>query len=139
MTLDFTTQHGKMALEQLENEVVIWLTTVTPKGMPQPNPVWFIWDGESVIIWVQPGSARLKNFESNRYVSLHFAGDPYASHMTVLTGEAEIDERLGALDENTVHLAKYEERWKQLGMTPAEAAKAYSVPLRIHPTRLRGF
>lgn len=139
MTVDFTTQHGRMALEQLENEVVIWLTTVTPKGMPQPNPVWFIWDGNAVIIWVQPGSARLKNFETNRQVSLHFAGDPYASHMTVLTGEAEIDVSLGPLHEHPIHLAKYEERWQQLGMTPANASREYSVPLRIRPTRLRGF
>lgn len=139
MTIDFTTELGKRALNQLENDVVIWLTTVTPGGMPQPNPVWFIWDGESVIIWVQPGSARLRNFETNRQVSLHFAGDPYAHHVTVLTGEAEIDESLGALNENPTHLAKYEEAWKQLGTTPDEAAHAYSVPLRIRPTKLRGF
>lgn len=139
MTLDFTTEHGQMALNQLENDVVIWFTTVTPNGMPQPNPVWFIWDGEAVIIWVQPASARLKNFETNRQVSLHFAGDPLATHMTVLTGEAEIDESIGALNENPIHVAKYEARWKQLGMTPAEAAKEYSVPIRVRPTRLRGF
>lgn len=139
MTIDFTTDHGKMALAQLENEVVIWLTTVTPKGVPQPNPVWFIWDGDSIIIWVQPGSARLENFESNAQVSLHFAGDPHASHVTVLIGEAAIDESLGSLSDHPTHLAKYKERWKQLGMTPDEAARSYSVPLRISPTRLRGF
>lgn len=139
MTLDFSTDHGKMAKEQLEKEIVIWFTTVTPKGMPQPNPVWFIWEDDCVIIWVQANSARLRNLPQNPQVSLHFATDPHASHMTVLTGEAEIDESLGRLDQNETHLAKYTDLWRALGMTPEAAANEYSVPLRIRPSKLRGF
>lgn len=141
MTLDFTSDHGTMALKHLENDIVIWLTTVTPGGMPQPNPVWFVWDkdSKSVIVWVQPGSARIRNFESNRQVSLHFATDELASHMTVLTGLAEIDEELGSLADHPPHLEKYAERWQNMDMPIEVAARDYSVPIRIRPTKLRGF
>lgn len=139
MTLDFTTDHGKMALEQLENDIVIWFTTVTPQGTPQPNPVWFAWDEDSVITWVQPHSARIRNLASNPRVSLHFAGDPDAHHVTVLTGTAEIDEQIGSALNNTRYMEKYADRWQHIGMTPESAAEEYSVPIRIRLEKLRGF
>lgn len=139
MTLDFTTDHGKMALEQLENEIVIWLTTVTPKGMPQPNPIWFVWEDDCVITWVQPHSARIRNLEHNNQVSLNMVGDPAASHMTVLTGTAEIDEDIGSALDNEQYMRKYAHRWASMNMTPESAAEEFSLPLRIRPTKLRGF
>lgn len=139
MMLDFTTDHGKMAKRQLESDIVIWLTTVTPKGVPQPNPVWFVWEDDSVLIWVQPGSARIRNLAQNPQVSLHFATDPAARHMTVLIGEAEIDESLPSLSEHEGQMAKYGDRWGGLGMTLEEASREYSVPLRIRLKSMRGF
>lgn len=139
MALDFSTDHGKMALKQLENEVVIWLTTVTPKGVPQPNPVWFIWHDDCVITWVQPGSARMRNLPNNSNVSLHFATDPNASHVTVLTGVAEADESIGSFRDYPAYGAKYDDRWQHLDMTPESADKLFSLPIRIRPAKLRGF
>lgn len=139
MTLDFTTDHGKRALSQLQNEIAIWLTTVTPKGMPQPNPVWFIWEDNYVITWVQPTSARMRNLAHNNQVSLNLVGDPAASHMTELTGTAEIDESIGSALDNEQYMKKYAHRWDGTGMTPESAAEQFSLPLRIRPTKLRGF
>ena len=28
----------------LVNDLVVWLTTVTPSGRPAPRPVWFMWE-----------------------------------------------------------------------------------------------
>lgn len=139
MTLDFTTDIGKQALQQLENETTIWLTTVTPSGVPQPNPVWFVWDNDSVLVWVQPESARMRNLAANAQVSLHFPTDPHAHHVTVLTGEAEIDESAPAVNQHETYAAKYAPLLPQIGLTPEEAAKVYSTALRIRPTKLRGF
>jgi hypothetical protein len=35
--------------QRLREDAVIWLTTVAANGTPQPNPVWFLWDGHSVL------------------------------------------------------------------------------------------
>lgn len=139
MSLDFTTKHGKKALGQLQNEIAIWLTSVTPKGMPQPNPVWFIWEDDCVITWVQPHSARMRNLPLNPQVSLHFASDPAAQEMTVLTGIAEVDESIGSALNNEQYMRKYAHRWDGTDMTPEAAAEEFSLPIRIRPTRLRGF
>jgi PPOX class probable F420-dependent enzyme len=48
---------------------VIWLTTVTPAGAPQPNPIWFYWDGEQVVITSQTNAYRLRNLAHNPKVS----------------------------------------------------------------------
>lgn len=139
MTLDFTTDHGMMAREQLENDIVIWLTTVTPTGMPQPNPIWFVWEDNCVLTWVQPQSARIRNFQQNNQVSLNMVGDPAANHMTVLTGTAEIDESIGSALENEKYMRKYAHRWASIDMTSESAAEEFSLPIRIRPNKLRGF
>jgi PPOX class probable F420-dependent enzyme len=58
--------------ERLLDEKVIWLTTVSPDGTPQPNPFWFNWNGNSFIIYSSPSSAKLKNISRNPKVSLNF-------------------------------------------------------------------
>lgn len=139
MSLDFSTDHGKLALGQLQNEEVTWITTVTPRGMPQPNPVWFIWHDDCVITWAQPESVRVRNLPNNANVSLHFPTDPHASHVTVLTGTAEIDEEIGSFRNYPAYGAKYDHLWAHLNMTAESAEKEYSVPIRIRPAKLRGF
>ena len=43
---------------QLENAYYVWLTTVRADGMPQPTPVWFIWnkDTDTVVMFSEPAS-----------------------------------------------------------------------------------
>lgn len=141
MALDFSTDHGKKALEQLESEIVIWFTTVTPAGVPQPNPVWFGWDAEkeSVFTFVQPHSARIRNLRENPNVSLHFASDPTASSVTVFTGEVEFLEGPVSFTDIPGYSAKYDEQWEHVDMTVEQAAQEFSVPLRIQLKSLRGF
>ena len=31
--------------ERLRSEPIMWMTTVTPDGRPQPSPIWFLWSG----------------------------------------------------------------------------------------------
>ncbi len=54
--IDFSSELGKRALERLQREQVIWLSTVNAKGMPQPSPVWFLWQDETFIIYSQPST-----------------------------------------------------------------------------------
>ena len=45
--IDEGTEFGARVARHLREDVVVWLTTVTPSGAPLPAPVWFIWDGPS--------------------------------------------------------------------------------------------
>jgi PPOX class probable F420-dependent enzyme len=72
--IDFTSEFGQRVRKRLETEQIIWITTVFPDSTPQPNPVWFYWDGESVLIYTRPGSIKLKNLTRNPHVSLNFEG-----------------------------------------------------------------
>ena len=46
--LDPSTDFGARATRRLNEEIIGWLTTVSPSGQPQPVPVWFLWDGDRV-------------------------------------------------------------------------------------------
>jgi len=134
--IDESTEFGARAAAHLRDDVVVWMTTVTPKGSPLPSPVWFHWDGAgSVLMFSQPG-ARRRNIEANPRVSLNFAGNGGGGDIVVLAGRAAIDPP----DEDRVaaYLEKYGDHITRIGMTPGPFRERYSVPIRIELTGLRG-
>jgi PPOX class probable F420-dependent enzyme len=135
---DESTEFGARAAGHLREEIVVWLTTVTPSGAPLPMPVWFIWDGEeSVTMYSQPG-ARTRNLEANPHVSLNFAGDGRGGDIVVLSGTATADPDGPGADEDAAYLSKYDDHIARIGLTPETFAQRYSVPVRIRLDRLRG-
>ena len=136
--IDESTEFGARVARHLREEVVVWLTTVSPAGAPTPRPVWFLWDGaESVTMFSMPG-ARVRNLESNPHVSLNFAGDGRGGDIVVLSGTATIDQDAPSADRADAYLAKYADHIRRIGMTPETFADTYSVPVRIRLTRVRG-
>ena len=139
MLLDFTTEFGRRAEQQLETEVVVWLTTVGSDGTPQPRPVWFYWDGTSILLYSRPDTYKVRHLARNPQVSVHFSSDWEAHHITVLTGVARVDPTAPPADQNREYLEKYGDLIAGLSMTPQKFAQEYSVPIRITARRLRGF
>ena len=136
--IDEGTEFGARAARHLRDDIVVWMTTVTPRGAPLPSPVWFMWDGaDSVLMYSMPG-ARVRNVEGNPRVTLNFAGDGRGGDIVVLSGAARIDGDAPAADGAEDYLAKYQEHITRIGRTPAAFAQRYSVPVRIELTRLRG-
>ena len=136
--IDESTEFGARVARHLRDEIVVWLTTVTPRGAPLPMPVWFLWDGEvSVSMYSQPG-ARIRNIEANQHVSLNFAGDGRGGDIVVLFGDAVIDHEGPPAAQAPDYLAKYGDHIARIGMTPETFAERYSVPVRIQLVRLRG-
>ena len=138
MVIDEGTEFGVRVARHLRDDVVVWLTTVTPRGAPLPSPVWFLWDGaDSVVMYSMPG-ARVRNLEANPRVTLNFGGDGRGGDIVVLSGEARTDRDAPPADRDPGYLAKYGEHIARIGRTPATFAERYSVPMRIELTRLRG-
>ncbi len=77
MLIDTNTEFGKRVAERLRNDELLWLTTVTPEGAPQPSLIWFSWDGETVLIYSQPNAPKLRNIAGNPRVSLNFQANAH--------------------------------------------------------------
>ena len=123
-------------LKRLEKELVIWLTTVSPAGMPEPNPVWFYWDGDSFVIYTPPSSAKLKNIARNSRVSLNLAGsEALGGDVVIFKGEASTREHVTVADPG--YARKYQTAAKEWGRTPEDMLAEYSVEIRVKPMKLR--
>ena len=88
MKIDRSTDFGARAARRLAEEQVGWLTTVRADGMPQPVPVWFHWDGETLLIFSEPAARKVRNLAGNPRASLHFNTDGDGDDVVVVTGEA---------------------------------------------------
>ena len=138
--LDETTEFGARAARRLREEIIGWLTTVTPDGQPQPVPVWFVWDGDrSVRLYSQPGKRKLKNIEANPKVSLSLDSDGLEADIVVVWGELRVSDDPPA-DQFPEYVEKYRGRIEALRWkSPDVYAKDFSVPLRIDVTRIHGW
>ena len=137
--LDFSSDLGRRVLEQLRAEIVAWSTSTSADGTPQPRLVWFLWDDESVLIYSQPGTAKLAHITRNPRVALHFNSDRQGNEMRVMTGSAIIDGSAPRAVDNAAYLEKYGDAIAALGFTPEQFSDAYSVPVRVQIERFRGF
>jgi PPOX class probable F420-dependent enzyme len=135
---DFSSDFGKRAEERLRKEIVAWLTTVGGDGTPQPSPVWFLWDGESILIFSRPDTPKIRNITRYPRVALNLDGDGQGGNIVILTGQAILDRNAPPANQNPDYLAKYGEQITRIGMTPESFAAGYSVPIRFTPTKLRG-
>ena len=132
------TEFGARAARHLRDDVVAWLTLVDASGTPQPAPVWFHWDGSSVLVYSHGEAKRLAHLRGNPKVAVHFDSEGDGAHVVVLTGEAEVDDGTPPVPENRDYLAKYGEAITAGWGSAEHFASIYSVPVRIRPRRLRG-
>jgi len=127
---------GSHVAERLTEETVIWLTTVSSDGTPQPNPVWFYWTGNTFIIYSSPSSAKLKNIYQNPKVSLNFEGaETLGGDVIVFTGEAHPKQSCLAADPR--YIRKYSAAAAKRGRTPEDLIAEYSVEIQVVPTKVR--
>ena len=73
--LDLSPEVRAKVEKRLDDEQVIWLTTVKRDGTPLPTPVWFLWDGETFLIYTLKNSLKLGNIARNPKAALNFNSD----------------------------------------------------------------
>jgi PPOX class probable F420-dependent enzyme len=123
--------------ERLAREVVIWLTTVRSDGQPQTSPVWFVWDGETFLIYSMPQSQKVPNVRGNAKVSLNLDGDGTGGGILTIEGQARIDEAAPLAHQIPTYAEKYRQLIQDMGAEPEPFAKEYSTAIRVTPTRRR--
>lgn len=137
--IDFSTDHGKRTLERLQSEIVIWLTTVGKSGAPAPRPVWFLWEHDTVLIYSQPDTAKLRHLAGNSRVALNFNATPDGGDVVVFSGTARIEENAPPATAVPAYVEKYAGDIAGIGMNPESFAASYSVAIRVTPEKLWGF
>ena len=133
--LDTTTEAGARAERRLREEIMIWLTTVRSDGQPQSVPVWFLWDGETFLVYSRPGQQKLKNIHSNARAGLHLNANDRGGDVVRVEGTAGLAEDVPPADQVREYVRKYGESITRIGFDPDGFARAYSVALRVTPER----
>lgn len=136
--IDTTTEFGRRVARRLGAERIIWLTTVGGNGTPQTRPVWFLWDGESFLIYSRPNTAKLKHLAARPQVSLNLDGDGLGGDIVVFTGRAALDPGAPPADQVPAYAEKYRDGFRRINMSPADFANTYSEAIRVWPEALRG-
>ena len=91
MVIDEATEVGARVAARLRDELVAWLVTVAADGTPVPTPVWFLWDGESILVYSQPDKPKLRHIAVHPRVAVALRTDELGDeHHIVLSGRVRI-------------------------------------------------
>lgn len=138
MNLDMNSEFGQRVMRRLAEEQIIWLTTVSKKGIPQPRPIWFWWDGKTILMYSQPNTYKLSHIKRSPDVALNFDGNDQGGDIIVINGQAAVDSAVPPANKLPEFVEKYAEGIKRIGLTPQSFADKYSVAIRVVPGQVRG-
>lgn len=127
------------AEQRLRDDLIIWLTTVSPAGQPQTSPVWFLWDGAEFLIYSLPATSRTRNIEANPRVSLNLDGDGQGGSVVTIEGTARLDRDAPKSNHVPDYVAKYRAKIASYDWTPESFAVDYPIPIRVIPIRARSW
>ena len=125
---------SKHVVTRLKRELVIWLATAGRDGVPHVVPVWFWWDGESILIYAVPGQ-KVRDIQSNPNVALHLNTDPVGEDVVRMDGTAKIDPRLPPAYRVPGYVRKYRDQIKGFDWTPKVFSDQYHFAILVKPTR----
>lgn len=83
----------------LDAPQVAVLATVSPAGRPQATPVWYLLDGDEIVINTSKGRLKLRNLEKNPRVALTVVDPKDMYHYVQIQGRVvRFDQEHGARD-----------------------------------------
>lgn len=135
---DPATPYGERVRRRLREDIIVWVTTTAADGTPQPNPVWFLWDSTSVLIYNRADARRLVHVRTRPAVALHFDGNGRGGDIVVITGKASLPRGEPAAHEVPAYVAKYGAHMTRVSGSPERFSEGYPVAMRVWPLRVRG-
>jgi PPOX class probable F420-dependent enzyme len=123
---------------RLRHNLMAWLTTVRPDGQPVSVPVWFLLrEDETILIFSQPGQAKLRNITANPKVSLTLDVTDIGRNIVRIEGTLAPAPDVGPANKQPAYLGKYLERIEALFGSSEHFAELFSTALVITATKLR--
>ncbi|MEX0797050.1 MAG: TIGR03667 family PPOX class F420-dependent oxidoreductase [Acidimicrobiia bacterium] len=124
---------------RLEQEPVIWMTTVRSDGQPQTSVVWFLLEDDELLVYSKDGTIRNRSVVANPKVALNLNGDQGGGAVVTMEGTARIDGDAPAPKDNPAYLEKYQSRIADSGWTPEIFSRDYPVAIRIKVDKVRAW
>ncbi len=135
--IDPTTERGRRVAQRLDAELIAWLTTVRSDGQPQSSPVWFLREGDEILVYSLAGTPRTRNIARNPRVSIHLDSDGRGGRIVTIEAVARIVPDAPPASEVPAYMAKYQALLDDSGWTAEYFSAEYPVAIRIQPTRVR--
>lgn len=123
----------------LDRDLIGFLTAVDRGGQPQTAPVWFVRDGDDIVVYNKPDTPRLASIAVNPKVAFSLRGDRAGVGVVVVEGSAVGDPDLPPAQDFPGYVDKYDREIESLGETPQTFSLGYSAGIRITVTRVRAF
>lgn len=123
----------------LDGELIGFLTAVDPGGQPQTAPVWFVTDGDDLVVYNKPDTPRLVSIRANPRVAFSLRGDRRATGAVLIEGTAVAQPDFPEASEFPGYVEKYGREIERLGWTPESFSADYSFGMRIGVTRVRAW
>ena len=135
--LDLSQPFGVKADRRLREDLMIWISSVRPDGRPHTVPVWFLWDGATLLIFSKPDQ-KVRNLQHDPRVMLGLDNTKDGSDVILIEGEATLLPP-GEIDTTfPPYAAKYAGRFQRLNWSAENMATTYTQAIRITPTRFIG-
>lgn len=112
----------------LEGTALGHLATVDPGGRPQVNPVWFLWDGERVLLSVKAETRKYRNLRDRPDVAMAVSDPARPDRYVEIRGTVVGLELFDTLDWVNVLARKYTGADFSAG---ADGEHRYKVTIRI--------
>jgi PPOX class probable F420-dependent enzyme len=106
-----------------------WLTTVAKSGQPVPKLIWFYFDGTHLVIYTEPGAAKVAHIGRHPQVSLNLDSDGNGGGVVVIGGVATVDATDADPREDGPYWAKFGALSDKFGLT--ETMASYSTRLKV--------
>jgi PPOX class probable F420-dependent enzyme len=123
--------------QRLRTEPIIWLTTSSPAGRPNMAPMWFFWDGRSILLFSLPDTRKLRDIGANSGVVLALDAADQGYDVVIVEGKARLlrDPTItGLLPAFVEKYAAIPRRWP-----PEEWTEKFTEAIEVAPTRLRAW
>lgn len=133
--LDLTQPKNAHIDERLRTDPIIWLSSVRPDNRPHIVAVWFLWDGETILIFSQPNTQKVRNLRHNTSVMLALDNTHQGDDVIMIEGKAELLNDPNVEATLPAYAQKYDSLLKGMEWTAEEMAESYSQGIRITPTR----
>jgi PPOX class probable F420-dependent enzyme len=137
--LDVMTEWGQHAEQRLQTNIIGWLTTVGSNGRPYTVPVWFLWEGSTLLIFSQQEKQKIRNLRKNARVTLALDDTKQGEDVVIVEGTAEILDNPDISAILPAYVEKYGKMIQDMGYTPESMAAEFSVGIRVTPTKFRSW
>ena len=101
-------------LDALEHEPVVWLSTTRPDGGPHVVPLWFVWDGRSIVAFSKPDAQKVRNLRADPRVMVAVGRADASFDVELIEAVAELHDAPALLPEEFVR--KYASRAAEAGV-----------------------